>query len=692
MLEPILSIVAILLLLSVAVYTVKREMSVASAALSAVCVLCALIEAADLLSLRLAANSSSYFVPGLFLQSLLPAALLFCSLTIHRLSPLKSLSPLWWGILLLTFIFPLSVMLYPPASFFFAPDIASEKMLFLGRLGYWFYTGIMLCSIVALMNLEAVFVRVAGKDLWRTKFEFIGIFCILAFFVFYYSQGLLYRTVNMNLLTARSAVLITSSLSIGYSRLFRGGDVRVAVSRFVLYRSLSVILVGGYLIMLAVIGEGMRYFGVSFGRDIAIFLAFAVGCFIMAVLLSERLRRRVKVFVNKNFYAQKFDYRDEWIKFTERLAICRDIPAVEEAIVTTFADTFDVEGVSLFLRSQNSETFRVAASRSMPEDNTQLKLSPALIAYFTERGRVLNPNDGEYECTAEESSFIKLSGAHFIAPLIANRTIEGLAVLGRHLSEEAYTYEDYDLMKMIAQQAALSIVNFRLSEELAETREIAAVAKVSSFIIHDLKNHAYTLSLLLENAETHIEDSSFQMDMLDTVKNTVASMKDIIERLKGIPEKDKLYTGLIDISMLARETAIEMKKYHGDSVVIVEGSPVFAMVDAEEIRKVILNMILNAADATSGKGRISVSSGMSGDHGYVRVEDDGCGMAEEFMAGSLFKPFRSTKKKGLGIGLYQCKQIVEAHSGRIEVQSASGKGSVFTVYLPTSAVPDIIAS
>src|ERR1700690_4024819 len=99
MLEPILSIVAILLLLSVAVYTVKREMSVASAALSAVCVLCALIATADLLSLRLAANSSSYFVPGLLLQSLLPAVLLFCSLTIHRLTPLKSLSPLWWGIL-----------------------------------------------------------------------------------------------------------------------------------------------------------------------------------------------------------------------------------------------------------------------------------------------------------------------------------------------------------------------------------------------------------------------------------------------------------------------------------------------------------------------------------------------------------------------------------------------------------------
>jgi signal transduction histidine kinase len=191
----------------------------------------------------------------------------------------------------------------------------------------------------------------------------------------------------------------------------------------------------------------------------------------------------------------------------------------------------------------------------------------------------------------------------------------------------------------------------------------------------------------LENAETHIEDSSFQLDMIDTVRNTVASMKDIIERLKGIPEKDKLDTAVTDIGGLARETASAMKKYHGDAVMIIDGPPVYAMVDAEEIRKVILNMILNAADATSGKGLITVSSGMNGYHGYVRVEDDGCGMTDEFVALSLFKPFRSTKKKGLGIGLYQCKQIIEAHSGRIEVQSTPGKGSVFTVHLPKSAGP-----
>ena len=106
MLELILSVIAILLLLSVAVYTVRRDLTVASASLSAVCVLLALIEAADSLSLRFAASSSEYVLSGLLLQSLLPATLLFCSFTLHRKSPLKSLSPFWWGILLLYFPVP----------------------------------------------------------------------------------------------------------------------------------------------------------------------------------------------------------------------------------------------------------------------------------------------------------------------------------------------------------------------------------------------------------------------------------------------------------------------------------------------------------------------------------------------------------------------------------------------------------
>ena len=240
-------------------------------------------------------------------------------------------------------------------------------------------------------------------------------------------------------------------------------------------------------------------------------------------------------------------------------------------------------------------------------------------------------------------------------------------------------------MKIVARQATLSIVNFRLSEELAETREMAAVAKISSFIIHDLKNHAYTLSLLLENAEAHINNAEFQRDMIETVKNTVYSMKSIIDKLKRIPEKNTLDRKLVDLSVLTRETVEDMKRASGVSGISFNGIPANVMIDAEEIKKVIVNLLMNAVDATSGKGNIAVTTGSNSEYAFIKVADDGCGMTEEYIAGNLFKPFKSTKKSGLGIGLYQCRQIIEAHCGRIEVQSELDRGSVFAVYLSKHA-------
>jgi signal transduction histidine kinase len=108
-------------------------------------------------------------------------------------------------------------------------------------------------------------------------------------------------------------------------------------------------------------------------------------------------------------------------------------------------------------------------------------------------------------------------------------------------------------------------------------------------------------------------------------------------------------------------------------------------VDGEEIRKVLFNLLINAVDAIGPEGQIRVEVEQEGKRVCLRVTDDGCGMTNDFMERQLFKPFRTTKKTGLGIGLYQCRQIVEAHGGTIEVASEQGKGSRFAVILPMMA-------
>ena len=109
-------------------------------------------------------------------------------------------------------------------------------------------------------------------------------------------------------------------------------------------------------------------------------------------------------------------------------------------------------------------------------------------------------------------------------------------------------------------------------------------------------------------------------------------------------------------------------------------------VDSEQIRSVVANLVLNAREALGPSGRINLRTEHLGGSVVFSVSDNGCGMSSEFLKDSLFRPFQSTKKKGLGIGMFQSRMIVEAHGGSIRVESEMGKGSTFRVSLPVRDV------
>ena len=242
-------------------------------------------------------------------------------------------------------------------------------------------------------------------------------------------------------------------------------------------------------------------------------------------------------------------------------------------------------------------------------------------------------------------------------------------------------------MKTLAKQASQSLVTFTLTEELIETREFNAVSKLSSFVIHDIKNLTYSISLMLNNAENFMDNAEFQDDMLKTLKNTVLKMNHLIHKLKVLPEKQALNTELADVSLLTREIIADIQKIQADADILFQGSSAFAEVDGEEIKKVILNLVMNALESVGEKGIIKIETGTDSNYAFLKVSDNGCGITEDFIKDDPFKPFRTTKEKGLGIGLYQCKQIVEAHGGNIKAESVPGEGTVFTVQLPALASP-----
>ncbi|MDD2558674.1 MAG: PEP-CTERM system histidine kinase PrsK [Desulfuromonadaceae bacterium] len=587
-----------------------------------------------------------------------------------------------WAKLLLcvALVFPLLVLFYSAPQqlqLFYSPDFAEEKILFLLPAGYLLYAVLMCLLVIALFYLERTYVALARPDRWRAKFEIIGVGLVLAVLVVYYSQALLYRSLDMNLIPVRSACLLLALVFMAYSRLYRGEVLRIEVSRTVAYRSVVFFAVGLYLIALGLFGAGMRYLNFSANRTVLVALGLFFGLLLVLALLSEKIRRRIRVFLHKNFYQKKYAYRSEWLNFTTRLASARNREELENGILSFFAETFALRGAGLFLRDQQSGNFHCSAQHEMelnalcltgelPEENHLRERG-----WITDLSTCLDTLQGDWEKLHDK-------GCVFLIPLCFQQRVEGFIVLGaRVYAGERLTYEDFDLMKTLAHQAVGVLLSRKLYADLVAANEMAAIGRVSTFVIHDLKNLVSSLALVVDNARDYIEDAEFRADMFETLDSTVEKMNSLITRLQHVKRQPKLNFVTTDLLGLVQATA-HMSGHLG---LEVAGDSVLAAVDVAELQKVLLNLIHNAAEASLEGQRIGIEVGEN-KGAFIRVTDSGAGMSAEFIHTRLFKPFETTKEKGMGIGLYQCRQIIEGHGGHIDVQSELGGGTTFTLWLP----------
>jgi len=670
---------AVLALLALVVLV--RERRAGASSLAVVLAAVAADELLDRLALQSGPAAPQLRRAALLATSLLPVLFIVYGQSLKRPVRERAERLSRFYLVAIALVFVAGTLALPLGDFYGPGGVSPGARLPLAGVGYWHHLGLVIFGIVALVNVEGVFLGTRGADRWAMKFEFVGIFTILAAHIFYLSQGLLYRGLDTRLLPLRSAVVLVAAALIGYSRLRRGGGARVHVSRQVFQRSLALLAVALYLLFLALLGEGVRLLRLWDSQYVTLFIAVVSGLFFVLVLLSEELRRRFRVFVSKHFFAHKHDYREEWLRFTGALAACRTEEDARSAILEHYQQAFGVQSAALYLPARDGR-LELVAVRGMGGQPRDFAPSAGLRAYLVEQERVWMPGDEEYTATEEESAFTASPAVWVVVPLVTNGALQGAVTLGPQLVRERLTYEDFDLMKTLARQASWTLVNHRLAGELAEAREMSAIGKVSSFIVHDLKNLAYSVTLVLDNAEQYLGEPEFQRDMVRSLRATVAKMNALIVKLRTFPRKQALATGPVDLGALAAETVEEVRRLRPGVRVECDLGEVRLAADAAELRKVVLNLLLNACDAQFNRGVVRVSGAADQGEAVLRVADEGTGMTEEFMRTGLFQPFRTTKDGGLGIGLYQSRQIVEAHGGRIAVASEPGKGTTFTVSLP----------
>jgi putative PEP-CTERM system histidine kinase len=627
------------------------------------------------------------------IAAFLPSCWLLLSLSFARANAQEFLQK-WRWIILGTLIIPLVVVGVGWDSLFvhsLAWDPASRWVLGLGWAGFLFFLLLLPAYVLVLMNIERTLRASTGSQRWHIKFIVLGLGSLLVARIYIGSQILLFSSVMASLEAVNTgAVVVASILMICAFLRTRVLNVSLYLSHTALYYSLSVLLVGVYLLLVGLLAKVVSYVGGERAFALEAFIVFLAVLTLAIFLMSDEWRLRSKRFIFRHFQRPHYDYRREWALFTERTTSLVEIGDVCDVVVKQVSETFGVGCVTLWLIDDAQRLVWGGSTVFSEAEAQQLRIKEKdrehLLSVLQDKQMPVafetHKDDWAGQFAQIYAEALRQARFRYCAPLTTNRELIGLLTLDQRTTEEPFSMEDFELLKTIADQVAASLLNLRLSQQLVKAKEMEAFQALSTFFVHDLKNVASTLSLTMQNLPVHFDDPDFRTDALRVITNSVNKMNSMCSRLSLLTKGLELQKTAGDLNetingILADLNGSLRAKVQRDLHPLAPLS-----FDPEQLQKVLVNLLLNANDAIGSQGQIVVTTEQQNGWAIMAVQDNGAGMPKEFIARSLFQPFQTTKSKGLGIGLFHSKKIVEAHHGRIEVESEQGKGSIFRVFLP----------
>ena len=557
----------------------------------------------------------------------------------------------------------------------------------------------LIAAVMILNNLEKTLRSAVGTIRWRIKFAVLGLTVIFAGRIYTLSQDLLFSHYDPRLTNIETAALVIGCAMITIAYLRNGmSGIDIYPSRSLLQGSLTMVLAGGYLFVLGLLAQLIALLGGAGSFEVqALFLLLGIAA-LAVLLLSERFRQKIQNVVSRNFKRPQHDFRKIWLLFTRRMSGVLDPGAVCATAAKLISETFHALSVTIWRVDERKGTLVFGASttltaRGVPEDEPGLPLGDVMPREPRKFSQPFNL-EGEKEEWAENLKRIsapqfRKGGNRICVPLAVGKRWLGCAILADRVNGLPYTIEEFDLLKCIGDHIAASLSNLQLTEELMKAQELEAFQTMSAFFVHDLKNAASSLGLTLQNLRVHFDDPEFRQDALRGISNTVDRINKHIERLSVLRNKLELKPIESDLNQLVIETLQDMNGMPGVELVKELHPLPKVIIDPEQFRNVVTNLLLNASEAVGSNGQIRIETSQREGRALLSVADNGCGMSADFQRDSLFRPFQTTKKRGLGIGMFQSRMIVEAHRGNIEVESQPGKGTKFWVFLPLAGgAPD----
>lgn len=621
----------------------------------------------------------------------LPPSRLFRSLRLHYI----------WRITL-----PLSIaaaMLLPWFSF---SSIDSEIKVSLTGFGQGLFITLFCYHLLTLYILEKIFrltstvqKRFFSQFLFSTAAIALGSMILLARMLFYNSIDFLIIQLH-----AALCGIFFPGLLYGLTR-YRLWQEHIAIGRGIVYTSFTLLFFGIFLVVLGILASVIRFTGIDFDEFEEFVILFFLLFIAIIVFFSPQMRKTITALTRKYVYKSKYDYRDQLLRLHKAHQTPGSVTQTIKLFIDNLQFTIVTKNAYVFIRSANENNFSLISADNVtaPSGSVTLRANAPLIQMFEHHDlSALNlhqelPAQLASTIESEKLTLDKMNISHLFAIRYDSLLLGILCIdSGNH----SFDSEDLMIITMFCESIGTALYRDKIHTEHVEQKQFESFNHMASFILHDIKNQVATLSLVTKNAKANIADTEFHPILLRSLENCSTNLSLLIEKLKAPPRKDALIRTMVDcnevISLVVNQSRDTVP--NGISLTLHTEKLPLVNIDRQALIFILKNLIINAIEAIDQKGLISCSTGVleqfvrddtyhfcltPGDREnrtvYLMIEDNGKGMSRTFIENSLFKPFSTTKDKGVGIGLYQCKTLIESMDGKLLCWSDEGKGTRFII-------------
>ena len=554
----------------------------------------------------------------------------------------------------------------------------------------WHFLLQTLIALEALILLEVLY-RQVGDEQWAYKplafylgatnlFEFVS-----------YANATMIAQVEPGFIAARGYIylLMLPFLVIATRRIKHWG-VNIFISRDVVLHSSLLLVAGIYLFVMAALGYVINYLGWSWGSTVQIVLIALSMVLLATLFLSNNFRTRIKIFITKHFFANQFDYREEWVKLTNVLANTDQSSAsVYHVALEGVMGAVNYDSGAL-VKKQGGRFTLVSNQYFMPLEQAEPALNE-LWDYCERTGWMVDLEEYrskpfDYEGLQLPPKVIEDTELQLVLPFIREGKMWGLALLSAvDRPKVSLNWEVRDYLNAVTNQIANFIYFHEAAQSLAENAQFAAFNRMAAFVLHDLKNVLAQIDLILCNAAQHKDNPEFIEDTFETLHHTKARMDRMLRQLTEKQVDEAGVDATHTLSELISDVIAQRCQSHQPLPVMLLKDETSVVVDQEKFANVMYHLISNAQQATPDDGQVDITVVLDAERKYqlIFIEDTGCGMDDEFIKNRLFKPFDTTKgNAGMGIGAYDAKTYMESIGGYLQVQSQPGMGTCFTLGFP----------